>query len=960
MSKVFISSTSEDLKECREAVRDVAIRAGFEVVMMEYVNAQGALKPCKSCMEKVDQCDVVVAIVAHRYGWIPPDQPGPKQKRTKSITWLECERAKKSNIEVLAFVIEEKSRWPAELRESYRLELGTPAEDVTRNLSKLKEFKAWLNSEGSRGTFTDCKDLATGVLGALNDWKESHRGDNRKVATTPRPKTDPTKYLSWLREQTSWIDIRGLQVGIGRAHRFPIEELYIRLTTITTPTSPGSKRIALEEALRQHRLVIVGDPGSGKTTFLRRVALELCRKAMHEPSTHMLKVPVEVFPLWLRISDLEQHIEKCRGREGAPTSKDSPAWLVHFFEYVCQEHKWELDREFFESQLCGENKAVLLLDGLDEAPSRIRREEMARLFENATAAYKQCRFVVTTRPGSYSGKATLADFSQVRVEDLEDEGVEAFLGHWSHSLFPSDWPGAEKHHRELQSAMRARPEIRRMARNPMMLTALAVVHWNERRLPEQRADLYESILIWLVRQREQRPGREPADECLELLAKLALGMQNDPRGRLTEVEKGRAAEIIAPFFREIPKEERLSRARQFLDEEEVDSGIVVSRGAILAFWHLTFQEYLAARSLAGLPESEQLKLLFKGEKLYRPEWREVLLLLAGTLHVKQGRSKVDALFSAVLDRLGEHASLNERARCAGLLGAMTSDLRPLNYQAPDDRFKKVLDGVLEVFDAELSDKIDLRIRVEAAEALGQAGDPRLQEDNWVMIPPSTLIIRAHDLDVRGVEYTEANDDQGPTREVQLHAFQIGRYPVTVQEFERFVKDDGYQERRFWDQGGFGKWQEPGSWNEQLLYPNRPVVDVSWYEAAAYGAWAGGRLPTEAEWERAAHGTEARKYPWGNEPPDPSRANYRDTRINAPTPVGLFPRGATPEGICDMAGNVWEWTADWYMPDFTPAVRGGSSSTVRGLDAALFATNPPWDRNFVTGFRCARDPVGAPD
>lgn len=516
---------------------------------------------------------------------------------------------------------------------------------------------------------------------------------------------------------------------------------------------------------------------------------------------------------------------------------------------------------FFEKQLrqntavekqLREKTIVLLLDGLDEAPNRMRREEMARLFENATTECNVCRFVLTSRPGSYIGKATLAGFQEVRVEGLEDKAVDAFLGHWSQSLFPEDRLGAEKHCRELLGALRARPEIRRMARNPVMLTALAVVQWNERRLPEQRADLYESILTWLARQREQRPDREPADRCLELLAQLALGMQNETRGRLSQIDKGQAADIIAPFFREIPERERFRRAQQFLDEEEVDSGIVVSRGAIFEFWHLTFQEYLAARALAGLSETEQLNVLFDADKLYRPECREVLLLLAGTLHVKEGRSKVDGLFSAVLNRLADKASLKERAPCAGLLGAMMADLRPLKYQAPDTRYKKVLDSVLGIFDAKESEKIGIRVRLEVAEALGQAGDPRLKDENWVTIPACTFRMGAQNKESHAANYDPlASYRDSPVREVQLRAFQVGRYPVTVEEYQRFVNDDGYQDQRYWKEGRCARGKQPNEWEEQLLHPNRPVVNVSWYEAAAYCAWAGGRLPNDAEWECAA-------------------------------------------------------------------------------------------------------------
>src|SRR6516225_6832001 len=100
MPKAFISSTSEDLKEHRKAAHDAARRAGFEPVMMEYFNAQGEHVPLKACLEKVSECDVVVAIVAHRYGWTPP-------KKTKSITWLECEHARKlkPKREVLPFIV---------------------------------------------------------------------------------------------------------------------------------------------------------------------------------------------------------------------------------------------------------------------------------------------------------------------------------------------------------------------------------------------------------------------------------------------------------------------------------------------------------------------------------------------------------------------------------------------------------------------------------------------------------------------------------------------------------------------------------------------------------------------------------------------------------------------------------------------------------------------------------------
>lgn len=559
------------------------------------------------------------------------------------------------------------------------------------------------------------------------------------------------------------------------------------------------------------------------------------------------------------------------------------------------------------------------MDGLDEAPDRTERERAARLFENATGAYAKCRFVVTTRTQSYSGGALLSGFHEARIEPLTAEAVATFLDRWCRGLYPASARMAEEHRKELSEALRARPEIRTMTRNPVMLTALAVVHWHERRLPEQRADLYDSILTWLSRQRDQKPGREKAERCLTLLEVLALAMQNFPLGRQVRFAMEWAGVALALEFGHASESERLERAVQFLEQETADSGIIVSRGRALEFWHLTFQEHLTARAIAGLAEPDQIELLLHERKIYRPEWREVALLLAGVLRVKQEKAKVNGLVSAILNRTG--TKLADQARAAGLLGAIVNDLKPLDYQPADARYRELMNVVLGIFDREKSKTVEFAVRLEAAEALGQAGDPRLARDNWV----------------------------------RIEGFEIGRYPVAVAEYRRFVEDGGYQNERWWKAGRVGQTTEPGDWEEQKEHPNRPVVNVSWYESPAYCAWAGARLLKEAEWERAACGTKGRRYPWGNEKPDVTRANYRETGPEHPTPVGLYPAGATPEGIQDLAGNVWEWVEDSHEEGRLRVLRGGSwFNDASDLLAASRLGNVIEDTFWGIGFRVARD------
>ena len=169
------------------------------------------------------------------------------------------------------------------------------------------------------------------------------------------------------------------------------------------------------------------------------------------------------------------------------------------------------------------------------------------------------------------------------------------------------------------------------------------------------------------------------------------------------------------------------------------------------------------------------------------------------------------------------------------------------------------------------------------------------EIDWVTIPAGEFLMGSDK-----AQDSMAQDSELPQHRLYLPEYRISRTPVTNAQYLRFVEAMKYTPPQHWTNGRIpdGK-------------GNHPVVYVSWLDAIAFCGWAGVRLPSEAEWEKAARGTDGRIWPWGNQPPDDKRCNFRDSKIGDTTPVDRYPSGASPYGVLDMAGNVWEWTSSLF-------------------------------------------------
>jgi formylglycine-generating enzyme required for sulfatase activity len=244
----------------------------------------------------------------------------------------------------------------------------------------------------------------------------------------------------------------------------------------------------------------------------------------------------------------------------------------------------------------------------------------------------------------------------------------------------------------------------------------------------------------------------------------------------------------------------------------------------------------------------------------------------------------------------------------------------------------------------------------------------------VLVPADEFLMGSTDADPK------AGDDEKPQYTVYLDAFWIDQTEVTNGQYVQFLNVLGAHtgacggrdcvETQVEDRYSHILLRsQDGRYVVERGFENHPITQVSWYGAQAYCTWAGGRLPTEAEWEKAARGTDGRAYPWGNESPDCDKAQYGDCG-EATIPVGSRPAGISPYGVLDMAGNVWERVADWYDPAYYGSSQAqnpqGPDSEVRkvfrggswGYPPAFLRTtdrarNRPTYAGFNVGFRCAQ-------
>ncbi|HEC36207.1 MAG TPA: NACHT domain-containing protein, partial [Anaerolineae bacterium] len=747
----------------------------------------------------------------------------------------------------------------------------------------------------------------------------------------------------------------------------------------------GGERVPLLEAVAHPevtRFVLLGDPGSGKTTFVNYLAYTLAVGAQQA-------APLQgMFPVRLVLREVAA---RCI-QPGAAEGQARMLWDALRTDLAARLGEGGAERLFpYLQRRLLEEGGLILLDGLDEVPEAERRRKcLLEAVADLAGALPpdRSRVLVTARPYAYDRREwRLPGFEVLLLADFDEGQVERFVERWYQAVRPVmgwDEPTARGRGERLLAALEERPRLAALAARPLLLTLMATLHTSWGQLPEDRADLYEEMVKLLLsrwqRAREVKgPDGKPMVEpgiaqvlnveesrvrsALHRLAFRVHERQGTGAERREEPADIGREEVLGIFASLLPEDLHPQVVLNYL---ETRAGLLVARApGVYAFPHRSFQEYLAACHLADGPDfAEQLRERVLDDPAW---WREVFLLGVGKARQGGLGSAIQVLNTLLPEGPEEVAERPDpQWRAAVLAGQALVDLHFPEVAEGKPHFEAVLKRVRRWLAAllETPEALAPRERAEAGDVLGKLGDPRpgvgtdpktgLPDIIWVEIPPGPFLMGSAEDD------READDDEKPQHPVDIpYCYWMARYPVTVAQYGCFVEADGYEEPRWWTETGWawrrGKWDStveeellrdwlarrpadlrgrPMWWGEQQEYPNRPVVGVSWFEALAYcnwlrerlevsgfgfQVWRDGqpetlnpkpetilvRLPTEAEWEKAARGAAGRRYPWGNEGWDPQRANI-ESDIHHPTPVGMYPLGATPSGLYDLAGNVWEW------------------------------------------------------
>jgi formylglycine-generating enzyme required for sulfatase activity len=869
--------------------------------------------------------------------------------------------------------------------ETQQRELGL---DFTQQIAELQRRleEVQKNTPGGSGAVATSGGVAAGAGGVAVGGNVYGPITIGASAASEPPAGLRTSYLHWLIEQVRAVPLAGVDPNnIHEESRRDLDlaSVYTALMTQRTeamrerdfrPDREPQRLSALAVLDAERRLALLGDPGSGKSTFVNFLALCMAGELLgrSEINLTVLQAPApedeqgrpepekERLQPWNHgpLLPLRVVLRDFVARGLAPLGQEHTVDGGTLWKFIVAELPNPLHN--FATLLLKElvdEGGLLLLDGLDEVPEAdYRRIQVKDAVEQFAAAFPKVRILATSRTYAYQkqdwklrdfAEAVLAPFGQAQIQRFVERWY-AFVGQ-VRALPETDARGRAT---LLNNAIAANPRLYELATRPLLLTLMASLHaWRGGTLPDQREELYaDSVVLLLDQWENQKVKRRPDGTYVvsepslaewlrvdqkavrQLLNRLAFEAHRDQPTLVGTADIAQDV-LLSGLMKLNPnnpsRDMRPARLIEYLSNR---AGLLEPRGVeVYAFPHRTFQEYLAACYLTERDDfPDNIADLLHAEP---NRWREVTLL-AGAKAVRGAAANAWLLADALCSGFAQPPIWKAEEECGywGALLATQMLIENKSLEQVSERNKAKVECLWQWLTCILRHgalpPID---RAQAGDALAIIGDPRFRNNPWclpdedllgfVKIPAGPFLMGSDPKRDK-----DAEKDEQPQHTVELPTYYMARYPVTVAQFRRFVEQSGYQ---------------PTGEDRLRGLDTHPVVNVTWYDAMEYCQWltkelrasprtppdlaqllaAGGcvTLPSEAEWEKAARGTDERIYPWEGEF-DPNKANTRETGINGTSAVGCFPQGASPYEVLDMVGNVWEWTRslwgeDWQKPTF---------------------------------------------
>jgi formylglycine-generating enzyme required for sulfatase activity len=763
-------------------------------------------------------------------------------------------------------------------------------------------------------------------------------------------------YLRWVRERYGKIELRGIQRGGVKVLSLDLDQVYVPLAaTMSAPAEERSGLLGLLDKLRKskpkareislleeahmvkapieldqvlelnNRLVITGGPGCGKTTVLLHLAWALAASLLDGSDLAKERLGLDhplPLPIFIPLATYARYLRELKAKPGAPARERTlSSFISHYL--IRRDADFDLPDDFFVRLLRDGRSVLLLLDGLDEVSNEDEREVVRQAVEELVAGRPDLRVIVTCRTAAYKGRTALGSgFREVVVKPLEEQHIRAIVGRFYDFVYPGQPNQAQAQTDELMAGIeqleRARGDSDPLIDSPLMVRLLLIVRYNDRRMPEQRAELFmkaaETMIqldylpdVEVQQTLKEAVGNSWTDQY-EMVQHLAFHMhsQGQDQGREIDEDALRQAFADSDYAGYVDALINYTRNR---------GGLLEERMGAYRFIHLGFQEYLTARHLIKVVGSsgglEAIAAFFEAGPILESWWREPALLIPGYYAADSNSATARAFLrrlSGLTRKAGAPLAPEVQLAAAEVAANAALELRDL-----DDKLRADLAARLTALyqtDEVMNTATPVR-RAAAGVALGRLGDPRAEVMDvdamrLCLVPagPFCMGSPADDKDAY-------DDERSPEPQCDVpYAYAITQHPITNAQYQQFVADDGYANPDWWDVAiadgcwangkvrrrwlvyedekrekigeRFEEGDAPRDFGSPFNLPNHPVVDVNWYEALAFTRWLTARwrergwlttdqqiqLPNEPEWEKAARGGLAM-------PPEPVVATIQD-------------------------------------------------------------------------------------